>query len=117
LFLIPNYIHPYFIWNFWSRVSFHFDQINLNLFKTDLNKSKILLFIWARPTFPFPGVAGRILGWARMPGRGPAGLPAGRVWQAAWPSAAGRGPNAKPITVRRFLSFLIILNPRNCSNF
>jgi hypothetical protein len=30
-----------------------FDQISLNLFKTDLNKSEILLFIWARPTFSF----------------------------------------------------------------
>jgi hypothetical protein len=55
LFLISISFDPYFIWNFCSPVSPPFDQISLNLFKTDLNKSKILLFNWARPTFSFLG--------------------------------------------------------------
>jgi hypothetical protein len=55
LFLISSSFYPYFIWNIWSLVSPLFYQISLNLFKkTDLNKSKILLFIWARPTLSFP---------------------------------------------------------------
>jgi hypothetical protein len=45
-------------------------------------------------------VVGHLLGWAGSPGRGLAGFPAGRAWQAAVPPpmgrfrlcAAGRGP-------------------------
>jgi hypothetical protein len=40
----------------------------------------------------FPRVASRLFGWAAPPGRGPAVFPAGRAWQAAGPSVAGRGP-------------------------
>jgi hypothetical protein len=48
------------------------------------------------------------------PGRGPAGFLAGRVWQAAGPSAASRGLDFGPTLYDNFKSFFNCLNSRNC---
>jgi hypothetical protein len=41
---------------------------------------------------PFQRVEGHLFGGVGPPGRGPAGLPAGRAWQAAGLRVARRGP-------------------------